>query len=191
AVLNGLLSYIKINTPIEKKDTVHFILEDVLKRHEMQLEEKKIKIFKKFEKGLPETILHEEQLKYILDTLIQYAIPSIPPNGSMGFLTKSLGLSAQTAANKKRYQDDGTYVEILIVFTGYKKPIEQFENILGIYELQQEQAMELELRLIREIIQRNQGMMRFEVNEKRPRTLISLQFPIERRKLVYYQARNI
>ena len=191
AVLNGLLSYIKINTPIEKKDTVHFILEDVLKRHEMQLEEKKIKIFKRFEKGLPETILHEEQLKYILDTLIQYAIPSIPPNGSMGFLTKSLGLSAQTAANKKRYRDDGTYVEILIVFTGYKKPVEQFENILGIYELQQEQAMELELRLIREIIQRNQGMMRFEVNEKKPRTLISLQFPIERRKLVYYQARNI
>ena len=35
AVLNGLLSYIKINTPLEKKDTVHFILEDVLKRHEV------------------------------------------------------------------------------------------------------------------------------------------------------------
>ena len=191
AVLNGLLSYIKINTPIEKRDTVHFILEDVLKRHEIQLEDKRIKIFKRFEKDLPETIVHDEQLRYILNTLIQYAIPSIPPNGSMGFLTKSLDLSAQTAPDKKRYQRDGTYVEILIVFTGYKRPVEQFENILGIHEFQKEEAMELELRLIREIIQKNQGMMKFEVNEKKPRTLISLQFPIERRKLVYYQPGNV
>ncbi len=191
AVLNGLLSYIKINTPIEKKDTVHFILEDVLKRHEMQLEDKKIRIFKRFEKGLPETIVHEEQLKYILNALIQYVIPSIPPNGYMGFLTKSLGPSAPLAADKERYQTEGTYVEILIVFMGYKKPVEQFENILGIRALQKEEAMELELRLIREIIQKNQGMMRFEVNEKKPRTLISLRFPIERRKLIYYQSGNV
>jgi len=190
AVLNGLLSYIKINTPIEKRDTVHFILEDVLRRHEIELEDKKIKIFKRFEKDLPETIVHEEQLKYILNTLIQYAIPSIPPYGSMGFLTKSLGLSAQTATDKERYQKDGTYVEILIVFTGYKRAVEQFENVLGIPALQKEEAMELELRLIREIIQKNKGMMKFEVNEKKSRTLISLKFPIERRRLVYYQPGN-
>ena len=191
AVLNGLLNYIKINTPIEKRDTVHLILEDALKRHEMQLEDKKIKIFKRFEKDLPETIVHEEQLKYILNTLIQYAIPSIPPNGSMGFLTKSLSLPAQTAADPKRSRNDGTCVEILIVFTGCKRPVEQFENILGIPAFRKEEAMELELRLIREIIQKNQGMMKFEVNEKKPRTLISLKFPIERRKLVYYQTGNV
>ena len=191
AVLNGLLSYIKINTPIEKRDTVHFILEDVLKRHEMQLEGKKIKIFKRFEKDLPETIVHDEQLRYILNTLIQYAIPSIPPNGSMGFLTKSVDLSARRAADPKRYQRDGTYVEILIVFTGYKRPVTQFENLLGIDAIQREEAMELELRLIREIIRKNQGMMKFEVNEKKPRTMISLQFPVERRKLVYYQPGNV
>jgi nitrogen-specific signal transduction histidine kinase len=187
-VLNGLLSYIRINTPIEKRDTVHFILEDVLKSYEMQLEDKRIKVFKKFEKGLPETIIHEEQLKYILNALFQYAIPSIPPNGSMGFLTKSVGGRSTAAADQKR-QKDGTYVEILIVFTGYKKPIEHFENILGIDELKQE-SMELELRLIREVVQKNQGSMKFEVNEKKPRTLISLQFPTERRRLVYYQSKN-
>ncbi len=191
AVLNGLLSYIKINTPIEKKDTVHFILEDVLRRHEMELEDKKIKIFKRFEKDLPETIVHDEQLRYILNTLIQYAIPSIPPNGSMGFLTKSLGLSEQATTDKRRYQKDGTCVEILIVFTGYKKAIEQFEDVLGISAPEKEEAMELELRLIREIIRRNQGTMKFEVNEKKPRTLISLRFPIERRRLVYYQPGNV
>jgi hypothetical protein len=49
----------------------------------------------------------------------------------------------------------------------------------------------LELRLIKEIIQKNRGMMKFEVNEKKPRTLISLKFPIERRKLIYYQPVNV
>jgi two-component system NtrC family response regulator len=47
-VLNGLLNYIKINTPIVKTNTVHFILEEALRRHKVQLEDKKIKIFKKF-----------------------------------------------------------------------------------------------------------------------------------------------
>ena len=187
AVLNGLLSYIKINTPIEKRNTVHFILEDVLKKHEMQLEDKKIKIFKKFEKDLPETVVPDEQLRYILNALLQYVLPSIPPNGSIGLLTKSFDLQTEMPDDKKIYQKDGRYIEILIVFTGYKKPIEQFETVLGIPPVQKEEAVELELRLIKEIIKKNQGMMKFEVNEKKPRTLISLKFPIERRKLIYYQ----
>jgi len=79
----------------------------------------------------------------------------------------------------------------LIVFTGYKKPVEQFGTVLGIPAVQKEEAIELELRLIKEIIQKNRGMMKFEVNEKRPRTFISLKFPIERRKLIYYQPVNV
>ena len=68
---------------------------------------------------------------------------------------------------------------------------EKFENLLGISTIQQEEAIELELRLIKEIIQKNQGMMKFEVNEKKPRTFISLKFPIERRKLIYYQPGSV
>jgi hypothetical protein len=83
------------------------------------------------------------------------------------------------------------YIEILIVFTGYKKPFEQFETVLGIPALQKEEAIELELRLIKDIIQKNQGMMKLEVNEKKPRTVISLKFPTERRKLIYYQPANV
>jgi nitrogen-specific signal transduction histidine kinase len=186
SVLNYLLTYIKINTPIEKKDTVHFILDDILKKHEIQLQDKKIKIFRKFEKDLPETTVHDEQLRYIVNALLQYALPSIPPNGSIGFLTKSFGLRTEPADGKNFHQKNGRYIEILIVFTGYKKPVEQFETVLGIPALQKE-AVELELRLIKEIIQKNQGMMKFEVNEKEPRTIVSLKFPIERRKLIYYQ----
>jgi nitrogen-specific signal transduction histidine kinase len=191
AVMNGLVRYVKINTPIEKKDTIHFILEDVLKKHESQLEDKKIKLFKKFEKDLPETIVHDEQLRYILNALLQYAVPFISPNGSIGFLTKSFDAEAQTADGRTSPQPGGRYIEILIVFTGYRKPFEQFETVLGIPAVQKEEAVELELRLIKEIIQRNQGMMKFEVNEKKPRTVISLKIPIERRKLIYYQPANV
>jgi nitrogen-specific signal transduction histidine kinase len=187
SVLNHLLTYIKINSPIEKKDTVHFILEEILKRHEGQLQDRSIKIFKKFEKDLPETTVHEQQLRYILDALLQYALPSIPPNGSIGFLTKSFDSRTETAEGIKPHKGNGKYIEILIIFTGYKKPVEQFESVLGIPALQKEEAVELELRLVKEIIQKNQGMMKFEVNEKKPRTIVSLKLPIERRKLIYYQ----
>jgi len=185
SLLNGLLNYIKINTPIEKTNTVHFVLEDVLKKYEPQLEVKKIKVFKKLEKDLPETIIHEEQLRYIFNSILQYALPSIPPNGSIGFLTKSLHIQKETLTQK-----EGRFIEIMIIFTGYKKPVEQFETLLGIPLLQQEEVIELELRLIKEIIQRNRGLMKFEVNEKKPRTLISLKFPIERRKVIYYSSTN-
>jgi nitrogen-specific signal transduction histidine kinase len=190
ALLNGLLNYIKVNTPIEKANTVHFVLEDVLKKYEVQLEDKKIRVFKRFEKDLPETIIHEEQLRYILNSLLQYAIPSIPPDGSIGFLTKSFHITKETEEDKTSVRKDGKYIEILIVFTGYKKPVEQFETLLGIPAMQQKAAIELELRLIKEIIQKNRGLMKFEVNEKKPRTLISLKFPTERRKVIYYPSTN-
>jgi nitrogen-specific signal transduction histidine kinase len=187
SVLNGLLSYVKVDTPMEKTNTVHIILEDVLKKNANQLEEKKIRIFKKFEEGLPETIVHDEQLRYILNSLVQYAIPSIPPSGSIGFLTKSLDIPR---GNKTLVQKDEKYIEIIIVFTGYRKEKESFETVLGVPAIHREDAIDLELRLIREIIQKNQGTIKFEVNEKQPRTFISLKFPIERRKVIYYQSMN-
>ena len=179
-VLNGLLNYIKINTPVKKTNTIHSILEEVIKNHEIQLEDRKIKIFKKFEKDLPETIIHDEQLRYIFNSLLQYALPSIPLHGSIGYLTKSLD-------GQKEAKGDRPSIEVLMVFTGYKKPVEKFEAVLGIPAIQQEESIELELRLIKELIQKNQGRMRFEVDEKKPRTLVSLRFPVERRKEFYYQ----
>jgi nitrogen-specific signal transduction histidine kinase len=190
SLLNGLLNYIKINTPMEKANTVHFILEDVLKKYEDKLEDKKIRVFKKFEKDLPETVVHEEQLRYILNSILQYALPSIPPQGSIGFLTKSLRLQKGIGEDQALAEKDGRFIQIMIVFTGFKKPVEKFDTILGVPTLQQEEAIELELRLLKDMIQKNRGVMTFEVNEKRPRTLISLKFPIERRKVIYYPSTN-
>jgi polar amino acid transport system substrate-binding protein len=176
SVLNGLLNYVKIMTPLEKTGTVHTVLEAVLQRYQNQFAEKRIKIFKKYEKDLPETTVPEEQLRYIFNSLLQYAIRSIPENGSIGFLTKSPG----------DFHEDRNSIEIMLVFTGIKRPAGQLEQALGIPAAQEEKAIELELRLVQEIIQKNRGNIRFEVNEKKPRTLISMKFPIERRKTFYY-----
>ena len=69
SVMNSLLSYIKINTPIIKSDTLHIVLEEVLKKYETQLNSRKIKIIKKFEKKLPETMVHEQQLRYMFNSI--------------------------------------------------------------------------------------------------------------------------
>jgi signal transduction histidine kinase len=90
SVLNSLLNYISINAPIVKTDTLNLILEGVLEANEKPLQKKNIKIFKKMEKDLPETSMHDEQVRFILNSILQYAILSTPPNGTIGFLIKSL-----------------------------------------------------------------------------------------------------
>jgi len=57
----------------------------------MRLKEKKIRIFKKqYEKDLPEIATHDEPLRYLFSTVLQYAISSSRRNGSIGFLTKTI-----------------------------------------------------------------------------------------------------
>jgi len=41
--------------------------------------------YKKLEKDLPETSMHDEQVRFILNSVLQYAILSTPPNGTIGF----------------------------------------------------------------------------------------------------------
>ena len=190
SVLNGLLNYISINTPIKKANTIHFLLGGILEEYARQLEERKVRVFKKFEKDLPETILHDEQLKYILSSVLQYAIFSTPTGGSIGFLTKSLNLQKTTDDRKVFLQKDGKYVEILVVFTGYQKGIEQFMSRSEIPPVQKEDALNLLLMLVRELVQKNRGVLKLKVNEKKTRTIISLTFPAERRKVVYYPPIN-
>lgn len=191
SVLNGLLNYININTPIKKANTIHFLLESILEEYEKQLEERKIKVFKKLEKDLPETIIHDEQMRYILSSVLQYAIFSTPPRGAIGFLTKSFQLSkGLPPEGDVPWQKDGRFVEVVVVFTGYQKGIEQLMNTSLTSSVAKEEALNLLLLLVRELVQKNQGVMKCKVSEKKSRTLISLTFPAERRKLVYYPPIN-
>ncbi len=58
--------------------------------------------------------------------------------------------------------------------------------MLGVSPSGEDDSIELELRLVREILKKSQGAMKLEVNETKTRTLISLRLPVERRKVVYY-----
>ena len=93
---NSLLNYIRINNPIIKTNTVNTLLEEELKKYQVELEEKKIKLFKTLEKNLPETAVPDDQLRYILSCVLQYVIALMPPSVSFGLFTKSLTLQRET-----------------------------------------------------------------------------------------------
>ena len=186
-VLNSLIDYIKLHTPINKMNTVHNILEEVLKKHQAKLEEKGIKLFKKLEKDLPETIVPDEQLKYVLGSVLQYAMVLTPPSWNIALSTRSLMLEKETGEVEGLFKRDGKYIEISVVFAGHQK---QNEPVLGVATVQKEEAPNLLLRFAKEVVLRNHGTMKIGTDEKRTKTFISMRFPVERRKVVYYQAVN-
>ena len=185
---DSLLHYIKIDNPIIKTNTVNTLLEEELEKYQVELEEKKIKLFKTLEKNLPETAVPDDPLRYILGCVLQYVMALMPPNGSFGLFTRSLTLQRETGDDEALVRKEGNYVEILMVHTGYKKPIDPLGPASGIPARQKEGILDLTLRLVDEIVQRNRGMMKFAEDEKKEKTTVSLRFPVERRKVVYYQS---
>ena len=188
SVLNALLNYININTPILKKNTLHTILEEILEANERQLQTKNIKILKKFEQDLPETFIHDEQVRFILNSILQYAILTTPNDGSIGFLTRSIEQKGATDDKAKVVPlKERRYIEILIVSTSQKDPFDQLENGSEDPAIENEKTIGLILQLIRELIQRSQGMIEFEIDEKKTRAIFTLRLPCERRQVVYYE----
>ncbi len=188
SLINFFNDYINFSTPVVKRDTVNTLVEEVIKKHERQFDEKKIRIMKKqFEKDLPETILPDEQLRYILNSVIQYALLSTPAGGSIGFLTRFLDTETLKGKEWGQLQRDGRYLEVLVVSAGYEKSDEEAGVIPGVESpRQEEEAGELILKLAREIIEKNRGMMRYKVYEDKPMTFISMVLPVERRNVVRY-----
>jgi len=184
---DSLINFIKINNPIIKINSVNTLLEEELKKYQVELEEKRIKLFKTLEKNLPETAVPDDQLRYILSSVFQYVIALMPTNVSFGLFTKTLVLQRERGDDQAAAQKEEKYVEILMVYTGYKKPIDQLGPASGIPAIQKEGILDLTLRLVDEIVQRNRGMMKFEEDEKKQKAAISLRFPVERRKVIYYQ----
>lgn len=184
-VQNSLLNYIRINNPIPKMNTVNTLLEEELKKYQTDFEERRIKLFKTLEKNLPETAVPDDQLRYILSCVLQYIIAMTSINGNIGLYTR------YSVHQRGPGEDlEGRFVEILIAYTGYKKPSEALGTSLGISTHQKERILDLALRLVDEIVQKNRGIMKFEEDEKKGKTTASLRFPVERRKIVYYQQGN-
>jgi hypothetical protein len=190
SVLNSLLNYININTPVIKANTLHLILEEVLEANENQLREKNIKIFKRSEKDLPETFIHDEQVRFILNSVLQYAILSVPLNGTIGFLFRTSNLQGGENDQETSLENDGEYIEAAVGFTGNSISTQSLETSPPVNLAQKERVADLILPLIEETLRKNQGMLKWEVNEK-SKVLMVLRFPIERRKVIYYERINL
>ncbi len=77
--------------PRLKSNTVNTIVEEVIKKHESEFEERKIKIIKKqFDRDLPEAILPDEQLRYVLTSVIECVLLSIPPEWEHRIFDKTI-----------------------------------------------------------------------------------------------------
>jgi hypothetical protein len=183
-LLEGFLKYLVVNTPLKKKDTIHRMIEEALEKYQVQLESKRIKLSKNFEKDLPETIVPDEPLRYILNSILQYGVNSLTPDGYLGFLTKSYLLKEAEDLSQTVLRKDGKYIEIQMFFTGYRKPKEPFEGSPIFHE---EEPLDLILRLVKEVVRKNRGIMKFETDEEKGKTFILLRFPSERREIVHYQ----
>ena len=189
--LGCVMNYLKVNQTIKKTNTVHTLIEGVLKKHQTQMDGKKIRVFKKFAEDLPETITPDEHLRYILDSTLKYAMGLMPLNGGVGFITRSFIHQKESGeSNHSSSVGEGKYVEVSVLFDGYRKTIDPLGTILKARSPGKKETLDFELRLIDEIVKKNKGMMEFGIDAKKGRTFISLKFPVERRNIVYYQSIN-
>jgi nitrogen-specific signal transduction histidine kinase len=190
AELNCFLDYLKMKSSAPRANTVHLVLEDLLRKNGRKLTEKKIKIIKKqYEKNLPEASVQDEELIYILNWIIQYAITSAASNGTIGLLTRSFDPQEIKDDIKSNLHRDKRYLEILVAFggNGNEKPIEHSLSALGLQTIHRESGNSLILPLVEEIVQKNRGILKSRVDPEKLLTQISLILPSERRKVVQYQ----
>jgi hypothetical protein len=186
-VVNSFLNYIKVTTPIPKKGTVNTLIEEVLKKHQGRLEENKTKIFRNFEKDLPETIVPDEQLRFILDSILQYAMASMRSDGNIEFLTKSSALQKESS-EEAVFENGSKSIEILVVFTSHKKPTEKPMQELRTPAPKEEFISDVLLRLVDATVEMNRGVTRLEVDETKAKKSVFLKLPAERRKVVSYES---
>jgi signal transduction histidine kinase len=186
-VLNSLMDYMRLHTPIRKMNTVHTIIEAVLKKYQVKLEEKGIKLLRRFEKDLPETVVPDEQLRYVLSSVLQYAIIVTPPNWNIALSTRSLLPEKETGEAEGFSKRDGKQIEISVIFAVRRRPDEPAP---GAPPIQKEETPDILLRFAKEVVLRNHGTMKVGADEKRTKNFISLRFPVERRKVVHYQSMN-
>ena len=184
SLIDNLAHYVRVSTPKVKANTVHTLIEKVLKRYQPAFEAKRTKLIKRFERGLPETTVPDDRLDSILDSLLRYALGCLPFNGTFGILTRRSGPRQEDRKGASVNED--TSIEVLLVFTDYSKPSERSQRALGIPAYRRHEPTDLALLLTQETLFRSRGRMIFKTDEKKTRTMITLRLPLERRKIIYY-----
>ena len=172
-------------SPVRQTNMIHVILEEALEKHKKKLMNKKIRIAKKqFEKELPNASVHIEELRFILNWVLEYAIISATPNQSIAFLTRSLEAKEANEAISSLQQRGAKCVEIVIASGHYGDPNTQTQVPPKINTALNEGERSWILPLVDEIVQKNHGSLKLSEGRLR---MVSLILPIERRKLVYYE----
>lgn len=177
-LFENLLQYNKIVTPMRKKNTVHNLIETILKKYQPVFEKRETLIFRRFEKDLPEVIVPEEQLGYILNSVLQYILGSLPCGGGISFSTKSFLIQENEKERKPLLEQNTRWVEILLVFTRYGSSTEKAKSLIGIEERQTDQnPLDLILQLAKKMVDKNSGLMTFELAVERNKSSISIVLP--------------
>lgn len=186
SLLNCFQDYLNFNNPMKKMNTVNNVIDEILRNLEDHIEDKKIKIIKKqYEKNLPETILPDEQLRYVINSVILYMVHSTPPYGSIGFLTQQFEPQESMSEDLGVLQKDAKYIEVQIASMGDKQR-ELLDLVPGMTADQREEGVDLILQLVKEILQRNRGTLTLKINSQQSMSFISVILPMERRKVVHY-----
>jgi len=190
SIVNMLSSYLNVTCPIVKKNTIHCILEEILESNEKKLHARKIELMKTLGEQLPETIFQDEQVRFILNLVLQYAILSTPSSGRIEIVTQFV--------NNQKEQDLSSidplrnkYSEILISSSRPKYSLNESPGTAEAPEIGKDGTSHFILRLVREMIRRNRGMIDFQMDQMKSRTCISLKFPVERRRVAYYRPVNL
>jgi signal transduction histidine kinase len=190
SIVNMLSSYINVTSPIVKRDTIHCILEEILESNEKKLHARQIELKKTLGEELPETIFQDEQVRFILNLVLQYAILSTPSGGSIEIVTQFV--------NNQKEQDlssddplKSKYSEILISSSHPNYPLNESPGAPEVPKIERDGTSHFILRLVRQMIRRNQGMIDFQMDQMKSRTRIALRFAVERRRVTYYRPVNL
>jgi hypothetical protein len=81
----------------------------------------------------------------------------------------------------------GRYIEIGVFFTGPERLDKPFEESRVSHKVG---PLDLLLRLVQEVVRKNRGIMKFETDEKKGKTSLSVKFPCERREIVHLKPIN-
>jgi hypothetical protein len=184
-LLNAILHYAAFNSPIVKKGTVNTLVEDAVKKHLMRLESKRIKLSRRLQGDLPETVVPDEQMRFMLETLIQYAIVLVPSGSGIELSTKSLQAPAVMEGVNLRADDGSRTVEVTMSFSAAEaaeQPARDFAVLSG-----KDEILDVLLRVVDSIAEMNHGKMVFDHDETATTSSISLRLPAERRRHVYYE----
>jgi hypothetical protein len=112
---------------------------------------------------------------------------SMRSDGNIEFLTKSSALQKESS-EEAVFEKDRKYIEILVAFTSYKKPMEKPMQELRTPTPKEEFVSEALLRLVDATVKMNQGVTRLEVDETKAQKSVFLKLPVERRKVVFYES---